>query len=177
MLVSRADIADINTRLERSSQSKTQRRTRISTRLEISAKRSRISLRFLGVAGSTLLFLGNCAFDLVKIELGMRQTYWSICQMLDKQALSRDRALHYARVYADMSQRLYRLADGDLRMAAPRDDFSPFVGFRIFQWCYRKMAAHHEHVGCVAEDIAETIALSISQPFAKLVNQALDEKT
>lgn len=177
MLIARADIADISTRLEKSSRSKTHRRTRISIHLEVSAKRSLISLRFLGVAGSTFLFLGKCTFDLVRIELGMRQSYWSVCQMLDKQALSREQALYYARAYADISQRLYRLADSDLRIAAPCDDFTPFVGFRILQWCYRKMAAHHEYVGCVAEDIAETIALSISQPLAKLVSQALDETT
>ena len=136
-----------------------------------------ISAQWWEMALSTIAFLGWFTLSLGRIHWALDRIYHNAQRRMSAGTLPREELLALTVLYGDSAARLFRLADNDGAVVGRLSEIlelrdSPAL--RIVRWCYQKMAYYHELVGCLAEDNAETLALSASEPFAALVQRELD---
>ena len=129
---------------------------------------------------STTLFLVRFGFGLGRIHWGLERIYHDTQRRMSAGTLPREELLGLIDLYGDSAARLFRLAENEEAIVGKFSELlnrQDSAALRLSRWCYRKMAHYHELAGCAAEDNAETLALSASEPFADLVRRELDGQT
>ena len=139
-----------------------------------------ISAQSWGMALSAIAHLGWFSLSLGRIHWRLERTYHNAQRRMSADTLPREEMLALTTLYGDAAARLFRLADNDGTVVGRLSEvleLRDLAAIGVTRWCYRKMAYYHELAGCRAEDNAETLALSASEPFAALVRRELDGQT
>ena len=126
---------------------------------------------------SELVFLLRSSIRLANIRRRIRRTYSFAKVQLRHGELSREDILKAAEFYADVANRFFKLAENDRRMIDRMRmlEFKHTRPLAIIAWTSSVMERYHDDLGCLAEDIAETLALGASESFCRLVHRELNE--
>ena len=129
------------------------------------------------LAASTCYFLLLCKSRVGRIRRELGQVYSQAADLIEKRSVKREDVLKQAQQFADISKRLFHLAEKDQIICSRIEKLNTadIWELRVTLWCYKKIFLLHDEAGSLAEDFAETLALSASEPFAELVQRELED--
>lgn len=116
----------------------------------------------------------HSTISLYSLNGKMRSVTGLLSEGIDAGEINRKQVLQVATVYGEAAHGLYKIADRNKKFTTELLS-KPGPNYFLIRQLYQFMAWYHERVAIWTEDYAETLALSASEDFTKLVGQELEK--